>query len=445
MHRPPTEHQPPEREVGKSRRPRLFYGWVIVAVCFIAEMTAFGAGSASLAVFLRPMSSDLGWSRTTITFALTVQSLGNIIVSPFSGRLIDRRGAKIVMVAGAITAGLGFVLISQAREPWQFYLFYGMAGTLGLQQLGSLVTGTLISKWFVRMRGRALAFSGLGLNTGAVVFGPIIAILIERFGWRLAWVALGCFVAVILLPPALLLLKRSPEDVGLRPDGDPDEAPAPDGTAAEVIRRPEETSWSVRDALHTRTTWLVVFSTSLVGLALGTLNAHQVAYFVDSGLSLERASFFFAMGHLFTLPGKVMWGFLSERVPTRHCMAGNNIARAISIALLLVATGDFRLWGYAFFTGLGQGVAFLNAKIWADYYGRRFIGSIRGVLTPIQVVSGLGGPLLAAILYDATQSYDTSFKLCIGALIVATAAIMLARPPQRGPATGTLVETVAAD
>ena len=173
----------------------------------------------------------------------------------------------------------------------------------------------------------------------------------------------------------------------------------------------------------------------MVGLALGTLNHHQVAYFIDSGLSLERASFFFAMGHLFTLPGKVMWGFLSERTPVRYCMAGNDIARAISLLLLLmIATGEARLWGYALFTGLGQGVAFLNAKIWADYYGRAFVGSIRGILTPIQVVSGLGGPLLAAVIYDRSQSYTLSFTICTVALVVATLAILLARPPASKPA-----------
>jgi sugar phosphate permease len=408
------------------KRPRFFYGWVIVGVCFVAEATAFGAGSASLAVFLQPMSEDLGWSRTTLTFALTVQQLGNIVVAPVAGNMLDRRGPRIVMVVGAICAGAGFALISEVQEPWQFFLLYGLAGALGLREIGNLVTGTVISKWFVRMRGRALAFSGLGLNTGAVVFGPVIALLITSIGWRGAWVALGVIVMLVLLPPALFLLRRSPEDMGLLPDGDP-----PDGQASgsNVFVRPAEPRFTVKEALRKRSTWLIVVSTSMVGLALGTLNHHQVAYFVDTGLTLERASFFFAMGHLATLPSKVMWGLLSEKVPVRYCMAGNDVARAISIVLLLVISGETRLWGYVVFTGLGQGVAFLNAKIWADYYGRAFIGSIRGILTPIQVVSGLGGPLMAALLYDETQSYDVSFAFCVLALVVATTAILLARPP----------------
>jgi sugar phosphate permease len=256
-----------------------------------------------------------------------------------------------------------------------------------------------------------------------------VAALIASMGWRDAWFVLGVFVVLIMLPPAALLLKRSPEDMGLRPDGDPPDEPAVDHSQASAPRR-EEPRFTVREALRTRTTWLIVLSTSMVGLALGTLNHHQVAYFIDNGLSLERASFFFAMGHLFTLPGKIMWGFLSEKVPVRYCMAGNDIARAISIVLLLVVAGDPGLWGYAVFTGLGQGVAFLNAKIWADYYGRAFVGSIRGVLTPIQVVSGLGGPLLAAIIFDHTQSYNISFSICVVALVIATASIWLARPPQ---------------
>ena len=408
------------------RRPRFFYGWVIVGVCFVAEATAFGAGSASLAVFLQPMSEDLGWSRTTLTFALTVQQLGNILVAPVAGNILDRRGPRIVMVVGAICAGAGFALISEVQEPWQFFLLYGLAGALGLREIGNLVTGTVISKWFVRMRGRALAFSGLGLNTGAVVFGPVIALLITSVGWRGAWLALGIIVMVVLLPPAIFLLRRSPEDMGLLPDGDsPDDDASPD-----VRPRPTEPRFTVSEALRKRATWLIVLSTSMVGLALGTLNHHQVAYFVDTGLTLERASFFFAMGHLATLPSKVMWGLLSEKVPVRYCMAGNDVARAISIVLLLVVSGETRLWGYVVFTGLGQGVAFLNAKIWADYYGRAFIGSIRGILTPIQVVSGLGGPLMAALIFDATQSYDISFAFCVLALVVATTAILMARPPQ---------------
>ena len=118
-------------------------------------------------------------------------------------------------------------------------------------------------------------------------------------------------------------------------------------------------------------------------------------------------------------------------------MAGNDVARAISIVLLLAFSGELRLWGYVLFTGLGQGVAFLNAKIWADYYGRAFVGSIRGILTPIQVVSGLGGPLLAAFLYDSTQTYDLAFSFCVVALVVATMSILLARPPSpTGPPAG---------
>jgi sugar phosphate permease len=420
-----------EGEAATPRRPRFFYGWVIVAVCFLAEATAFGAGSASLAVFLQPMSSDLGWTRTTLTFALTVQQLGNIVVAPIAGRLIDRRGPRLIMIFGAIVAGLGFMAISLIQAPWQFYILYGVAGAMGLQELGNLVTGTTISKWFIRMRGRALAFSGLGLNTGAVVFGPIIAVLIAELGWRSAWVVLGILVMALMLPPAALLLRRSPEDMGLQPDGDERRDDRSQRSSPAVRPRVEEPRFSVREALSTRTTWLIVLSTSMVGLALGTLNHHQVAYFIDSGLSLERASFFFAMGHLFTLPGKVMWGFMSERIPVRYCMAGNDLARAISILILLMfATGDARLWGYAVFTGLGQGVAFLNAKIWADYYGRAFVGSIRGVLTPIQVVSGLGGPLLAALIYDRTESYTISFAICTAALVVATISIWLARPPR---------------
>ena len=419
-------------------RPRFFYGWVIVGVSSLADLVSFSAGAVSFGVFLRPMSEGLGWSRTVLAGAPSAQSLVNALISPVLGQLVDRFDPRFIMVTGTVIAAIAYALMGGITEPWQFYVLYTAATALGLHEVGSFVTNVVVSKWFVRMRGRAIALTSLSNQVGALFVVPLVAYLVANLGWRTAWQVLGVGLAIVLLPPISLFMRRTPEDMGLRPDGDPPYAtPATAPQTGERAAQPvapliAEPHWGPRDALRTRTTWLLIAANNTWSLSASVFLVHQLPYFMDSGLSLQAASFVVALNNLVTIFAKAIWGFVAERVPPRYCLTACYLLRAVGIGFLVLGTGIERVYFYAVIAGFAIAFAPLTAQMWADYYGRASVGSIRGIVAPFNVFASLGGGLFAARTFDVTGSYEGAFIVCIAGLLIGAVIMLMAKPP--GPA-----------
>jgi MFS family permease len=314
-------------------------------------------------------------------------------------------------------------------ELWQFYLFFALGSALGLHEIGSLVTTTVVSKWFVRMRGRALGFTTMGHNLGAVLFGPLVAFIIATVGWRAGWSVLGLIIMSVILPPAILLMRRTPEDMGLLPDGGASARPA---SSDRWQRSHEEPTWKVRDALRNPTVWLLVAALNLANLGVWSMNIHQVAYFTDVGFSLQAASLLFALQHGLAVISKLFWGFLAERISVRFCLMGTFVGRLAGFLILLFGTAPERVYLFTIISGLfGGAITSLQSQIWADYYGRTFLGSIRGTLAPFNLISSLGGPLFTAFVFDVAGSYDGAFWAFVTTLPLGVVLLYFAKPPER--------------
>jgi sugar phosphate permease len=200
----------PEQATNESK---FFYGWTIVAVGFLAHIASAFSISSTLSVFLKPLSSDLGISRGVFSLIRSGEILIGAAAAPLVGTLIDRHGGRWLMAAGGLVSGAGFLLLGQSRDFWQFLLFRWLLISPGDALMGSLVVNVSISRWFVRMRGRALALAGMGHGLAKVGMPLLAASLIAYTGWRGAWGVFGLLKGSSSAP--LCLHAPATEDAGL--------------------------------------------------------------------------------------------------------------------------------------------------------------------------------------------------------------------------------------
>lgn len=391
-------------------------------------------GLVAIGLFIKPMSESLGWSRGVISGALSLRSMAGALSAPYLGPKIDTWGPRPLMLVGAVTAGLATASLSIVTELWQFYVLYGIIGAVALMGIGSLVTGTSVSKWFVRHRGRALGLADLGTAVGIILLIPVIQLLISSIGWQGTWVALGILTTAIMIPAALLL-RRQPEDYGLQPDGLPQDNSSPEanGNSSNSAPTPEP-EWTRSQAIRTPAFWLLILAFNVGGLGVSGVLAHQLPYITDRGFSETQAALTLSVWAFFSGASRVGFGFLAERVHARYLIMVVMVGSGIGVWLLLWLANLWVLYLFAVVYGLFRGAyVLMMTLVWADYFGRRFLGSIRGIVTPFTLISQAGGPMLAGFLFDIRGNYIMAMQVFIGCYFLAGLLAYLAKPPPTMP------------
>ena len=431
----------------RFRRPeKVYYGWFIVAAALCSQLTAAAITSHAQAVFLRPMTHDLGWSRADFTWG---QTIGTFVMSGAGflvGNWLDAKGPRPFMLAGAVVMSLSVVAMSRVETLGQFLLLRGLAITCGSIMIGNLVVNTTVSKWFVRRRAWAIAAATTGLSISGAVTPRIVAALIAAYGWRTSWVVLGIGMLALVIPSALVM-RRRPEDYGLLPDGDDPNTPAeqaPVHGQVRAVTAATEVQWTRAEAIRTRAFWLLVISFSLASFGMGSFFLHLVSYLQDSGYSSQEAASRFSTALLVTACSRPLWGALMQRFAPRYC-ASLGFAMTASCTLGLIfalnASSGVLLYIFLFGWGLGFGGQVpLQELIWATYFGRTNIGKVRSVAIPLLSIASAIGPQFAARVYDAAGSYSTAFTVFAAASAAGAFCILLARPPRRGEIAGPAVE-----
>ena len=427
-----------------TSRGRLFHGWYIVMVAIIANATA-SIGNYGFGPFVKPMRDSLGWSRTSISWALTIRVFLNMFAGPVMGTLVDRKhGAMLLMMGGGIVLGAALMLTSAVRELWQFYLLFGIVSGLASMAVGpELITPTIISKWFVRQRGRAIAISSTGNNVGGVIFIPLTAFIILNFGWREAWLMLGVIAFLLIAPLSGLFIRRTPEDIGLLPDGDA-YLQVPDITVPN--RRTDlatQHDWTFGEAVRTPSLWLIVAAMSFSGMGLGGLPIHVIPALTDKGYTTAYAAALITLFSIVVIVAKPIWGLLGERIQVRYLMVGCFTISLVGMLLIVVVESGPIILLFPIVYGIGvSAFAPLMSLIWANYFGRASLGTIRGAFLPVTQVTSAFGPVFAGFIFDTTGSYDPAFITFALCYAVSGVAIFMARRPRTlsesrvRPATG---------
>ena len=415
--------------LGLARRLPFFYGWIIVAGGFLGTFIGGGLQSFTFSIFLEPMSSDLGWSRTALTGALTLQLIVASALAPLFGRMIDKSGPRLIMLVLSFVGGAVAVTLSHVKEIWQFYLVFALAGMSGGAGLGSVVTGAAVSKWFVRLRGRALAFTTMGSAAPGAILAPIVTVIVFTYGWRLGWVTMGMLFWFVLLPFSLLMA-RQPEDLGLLPDNAKNDEEVRN---AYTMRGglASSTSWTLSEAIRTKSMWLLVLALVMGGVSTSSVVLHEFSFVRNLGYSPTIAAAVLSTHASTALIIRPLWGVLLEYVPVRFCMAGVYIGSFLAILILLNAQSVQMVFAFALVYGMSiAGHAVSHAVVFANYFGRDHVGAIRGFVTPITAVASGLGPLIVSLGFDHLNGYYLPFAGLAALLFLGAPVFLLAKPPE---------------
>jgi len=417
-----------------SRLARLpiFYGWIIVGVVFVTMAIGVNART-SFSLLFPPILDEFGWDRAVVAGVFSFGFFASALVSPFSGRMVDRRGPRLVIQAGVAILTAGLCLATLAREVWQLYATLGLLVGVGGNLLGYSVQSVILPAWFARKRGLAIgiAFSGVGI--GSVVLLPWLQAVIARDGWRFACLALALIIAIVLFP-LNLLLRRRPQDLGLYPDGDaaPHEA-GPRAAAANIVDAAwAATDWTLARAARTARFWWIALGYFAILYAWYAVQVHQTKYLTEIGVSPMEAAWALGLVSLVGIPGQIVFGHVSDRIGREWCWTIGCLGFVICFAALIAlraGANPVLLYTMVVAQGfLGYSMTSVFGPIVAEIFEGPHFGAIFGTLMVFAIGGGAVGPWITGLLHDHTGNYDLAFFLALAFSILSAITIFIAAP-----------------
>ena len=417
----------------KALGGRLYYGWVVVAVVFLALLVSAGVRAAP-AVLINPLETELGWSRAAISFAVSVGLLLYGLSGPIAGWLMDRFGPTRLTLVGLAVIGGSTLAGATMTELWQLNLFWGVLSGVGTGVVAPVLGATVANRWFVERRGLVLGVFGAAASAGQLVSVPALMWLVVVAGWREGTVLLAAAVLLILVP-VLLFMRDDPTRLGLRPYGAPEsgapsttaeESPAPEpGTVAEVPA--EARGGVVSRALRTPEFWLLSGSFFICGASSnGIIGVHFVPHSIDHGIHDVTAASVLALMGAMNFVGTIASGWLTDRYDPRKLLAVYYSLRGLSLLLLPFVTEFAGLAVFAVFFGLDY-IATVppTVALVADRFGRMNVGAVFGWVFFSHQVGAAMASYLGGVARDSLGDYTAAF-LAAGILAI-LAALMASR------------------
>jgi MFS family permease len=429
----------------RIKRQGLFYGWYIVGVGFLANVASSFALASTLSIFLKPLTAELGISRGVFSLLRSGEGIVGACLAPLVGTLVDRYGGRWLMAIGATIVGVGYFFLGHVDTFDQFAAIRLTLVSCGDAVMGYMVVNVVIAQWFVRRRGRALAFTSMGVGFAKVCMPVVAAWLLLTLGWRQTWTVFGVLTIALLVLPALFVIRRRPEDMNLYPDGGG--APVNTSAAAKKSggdrfpRNDLDAVWTRSEAVHTSAFWLLVITFGISSVGVTGLNLHVFSYVTDIGHSPVVAATVMSVIASMQLASPLAWGLLAERIDPRFAAMLRFIVQGVGLGLAITTSNFFCLYGGFFLYGIGLGGNMVLPDIlWANYFGRRSLGKVRGMGLLLSQVLAAVGPPFFGFLFDITGGYGLSFALFGCALMTSAGLSLMLKPPRKASRRGGVLE-----
>ncbi|MFC1913061.1 MFS transporter [Chloroflexota bacterium] len=401
----------------ETREHKVFYGYIVVLLSFVIMAVTWGI-FYTYGIFFKPMSIEFAWSRATTSGAFSLAFILGGFLGIIAGRMSDRFGPRIVITISGLALGSGYLLMSQVNAAWQLYLFYALIGA-GLGG-GYVPTISAIARWFSKRRGAMTGIAMSGISVGIMVAPPVSNWLIDDYGWRISYIAIGAVVVIAMLLSAQFL-KRDPDKLGLTSYGNnPDDL--------ETVN-PEGSVYSLKSAIYTRQFWLLCLMFSSLEFSADSIMVHIAPHITDLSFSAGSAAAVLAVIGGANIIGRVLMGNVSDKIGSRHTFIVCAGALLIALLWLLFAREMWAFYPFAIVFGFAfGGYGALISLLAADLFGLKSLGVILGSINFTITIGAAIGPAVAGLIFDISGSYQPAFLACTALSLISIISALLLKP-----------------
>lgn len=402
-----------------TRISRLFYGWRMIAVGSALRVLGGGLYYYGFSVFFLPLSQDLGLNRAATSLVFSLARAQGAFEGPVAGYIMDRYGPRPLMIMALCMTGIGHMILSGVHSYAMLLVVY--MGIVSLSFHAGFMDAPMViaNTWFIRRRTMAMAIISGSVGLGGFLLTPLLSQAIHAWGWRQAAFANGIAFLLLGLPLALFV-RRSPESMGLRPDGDPQRAAGESGAHAHI--EIAEVNTTLRAAMRTSAFWFLTIATLLRIVALSAVTVHYVPIMVWKGMSAQGAAFLLGAQALLGLVSHMIIGSIADRLNKPKLMAFCMVVAAVALVVLIHAGREWQIWIFVPIWTVVESTFPVNWSAVGEFFGRAHFAKIRGTMSFIQTWGAVAGPFIAGALYDRTGTY-THLLWGLAGLLLITAAL----------------------
>jgi OFA family oxalate/formate antiporter-like MFS transporter len=389
----------------------IYYGWNVALVAFLSTGITVGMTGYAFGAFVEPLEEEFGWTRAQVNWGVALGFVSGI-VAPIVGRMMDRFGARPIMVVSLLIMALGFLLRSSVDNLWQFYLYSAIV-YLGMPGATVMPAGRLVGLWFPKTRGRMMGIVTSGNNFGGMLIVPLAAVIIATSGWRWGFASLG-LISAALAVLVLLVIRERPVEIA-----------SADGAISSNMEIP---GVSGRVALHSLSFYLITLGITAGAFTYSVILSQMIPHLESEGFSSGAAAAALTVTAAFGLTSKIFFGLLSEKITARIAFILTLLIQAAGVFLFIVAGGSLAAWAAVAVFGLGfGGMGALIPLTVAEAFGLKAFGTIMGFVSVAGIMPQLAGPLVAGYIFDARGSYSIPFGIIVGLFIFGAFALLAAR------------------
>jgi MFS family permease len=415
----------------------IYYGWWIVLAAFLNLFFVVGIIFYGFPVFYPFFVESLGFTRAQVTQGFFLGFLfAGLPFGVFAGTLIDRIGARYVILAGVGLVALPLLLMGSMNHFWQFE-FLCIVEVIGFVLAGPIANQVLIARWFLRRRGRAMGYAYLGLGLGGVTAPMLINFLARTFGWRHGLEIVGTTILVGLLPIGIWVTRSSPGECGVIPEA-LERGELANGKSAALVAPPI----GVYEAVRSAPFWLILGGSSLAIGAIGAVIQHFILFLKDVGYSATSASRYSSILLAASLAGRVIVGYLADRFRKSYIMAFFYFLIGASVLLLAHSHSPITLWAFALVFGFSMGADYMLVPlVTSECFGTASLGKLLALIIMGYSIGQWAGPWLVGRIFDTRHTYDLAWKIIAMSGLLGAVAILAVRPAHGSPesvAHGTL-------